>query len=320
MKLFEHPDFDQFVIQTREHLALPGLTEQLIEKDYYVTEVLRVIAESLPEQVIFKGGTSLSKGWGLIQRFSEDVDLFVDPQKFIPILGKNGIDRELKKLRDKVGEHPGLALVPEESKTSGGFGRSDHFRYPQKFGGAAAVRDTVLLESGTASGREPVVDIAIESYIGRFLRERDINIEAEDRDAFSMRVMHFRRTFVEKLFTIHAKVEIFKRDGTPIRTYARHYYDLYQLLQHEEVHRMLASAEYAEIKADYKRVTEASFPRDYFEPPEMSFSSSDALFPSSDLRAAIERDYQAQCSTLCYGGFPLFDDVQDALNSIRLLL
>lgn len=82
---------------------------------------------------------------------------------------------------------------------------------------------------------------------------------------------------------------------------------------------MLASAEYAEIKADYKRVTRASFPRDYFEPLDMCFSSRDALFSSTDLRAAIKRDYQAQTSTLCYGGFPSFNEVQDAFNDIRLL-
>ena len=66
MRLFEHPDFDQVILQAAEHFQLrPGI----IEKDYYVTEVLRIIAATAGDKVIFKGGTSLSKGWNLIQRF-----------------------------------------------------------------------------------------------------------------------------------------------------------------------------------------------------------------------------------------------------------
>ena len=288
MRLYQHADFDQLVIQTRRHLDVPGLTEQLIEKDYFVTELLRIVATRFPTQAIFKGGTSLSKAWGLIRRFSEDVDLFVDPNQFTPPLGKNGIDRELKALRDQVAQYPAFELI--DGKTSGGFGCSDSFRYPQRFGGIAAVRDAVLLESGTASGREPVVTENIESYVARFLRETALDLDADDRSPFPMRVMHFRRTFVEKMFALHAKVEIFKRDGRPIGTYARHYYDIFCLLQQPEVTDMLTSTEYADIKRDYKAVSEASFPRDYFEPEGMSFANSDALFPPASLRPAIEVD------------------------------
>jgi predicted nucleotidyltransferase component of viral defense system len=79
MKLYEHPDFGEAIIAARNHFAQPGLTLQLIEKDYYVTEALRIVANYMPGEVIFKGGTSLSKGWNLIHRFSEDIDLFVNP-------------------------------------------------------------------------------------------------------------------------------------------------------------------------------------------------------------------------------------------------
>ena len=105
--------------------------------------------------MIFKGGTSLAKGWNLIDRFSEDIDIFLDPQAFDPPLGKKAIDRELKKLRDAVGEHPGLNYLNKESHTIGGFGRSDQFSYNQKFGGSGELASRVLLEAGTASGREP---------------------------------------------------------------------------------------------------------------------------------------------------------------------
>ena len=56
-----------------------------------------------------------------------------------------------------------------------------------------------------------------------------------------MRLLHFRRTFVEKMFAIHSKVELLKRDRQPIGTYARHYYDLHELAARDEVRVMLAS-------------------------------------------------------------------------------
>jgi predicted nucleotidyltransferase component of viral defense system len=129
MKLFEHPDFEQAILQAAEDFRAQGLRPAIVEKDYYVTEALRIIADTAGDNVIFKGGTSLSKGWNLIQRFSEDIDIFLDPLAFEPALKKNGIDRELKKLRDAVGAHPALTFVPNESQTIGGFGRNDRFSY-----------------------------------------------------------------------------------------------------------------------------------------------------------------------------------------------
>ena len=67
MRLFEHPDFEQAVIRAAEHFRPRGLRGSLIEKDYFVTEALRIIAQAAGDKVIFKGGTSLSKGWNLIR-------------------------------------------------------------------------------------------------------------------------------------------------------------------------------------------------------------------------------------------------------------
>ena len=127
MKLFEHPGFEQAIIRAADHFRPRGLREAIIEKDYYVTEALRIIEQEAGGKVIFKGGTSLSKGWNLIQRFSEDVDIFLDPTAYDPALGKNAIDRELKKLRDAIAMHPALTFVAKESQAIGGFGRNDRF-------------------------------------------------------------------------------------------------------------------------------------------------------------------------------------------------
>ncbi len=229
MRLFEHPDFEQALIHAETHFRSRGLRAAIIEKDCFVTEVLRIIASIAGEQVIFKGGTSLSKGWNLLQRFSEDIDLFLDPIRFEPALTARGIDRELRRLRDAVARHPALSFVSEESQTIGGFGRSDRFAFPQRFGGPAEVVNRVLLEAGTASGREPTVAMPLRSLLAQFLSETGVSLGAEDEQPFTMRLLHFRRTFVEKLFAIHSKVEAIKRERRPLGSYARHYYDLYQL-------------------------------------------------------------------------------------------
>ncbi len=83
-RLFEHPDFEQAVIRAAEHFRPRGLREAVIEKDYFVTEALRIVQQAAGDKIIFKGGTSLSKGWNLIQRFSEDIDIFLDPAAFSP--------------------------------------------------------------------------------------------------------------------------------------------------------------------------------------------------------------------------------------------
>jgi hypothetical protein len=188
MKLYEHPDFEQAVLQAAEHFRSRGLRPAIIEKDYFVTEALRVIAETAGDKVIFKGGTSLAKGWNLIERFSEDIDIFLDPAAFTPPLGKRPIDRELKKLRDAVGEHPALKFVEKESQTIGGFGRSDRFAYTQRFGGPGEVAARVLLEAGTASGREPTAVVELRSYLSQFLDEAGLTFDAEDDEPFSLRL------------------------------------------------------------------------------------------------------------------------------------
>jgi hypothetical protein len=319
VKLFEHPEFDQAILQAAEHFRGEGWRPAIIEKDYYVTEALRIIAGA-GDKLILKGGTSLAKGWNLIQRFSEDIDIFLDPAAFEPALGKRGIDRELKKLRDAVGAHPALALLQNEGQTVGGFGRSDRFSYPQRFGGPGEVADRVLVEAGAASGREPAITVELRSYLGQFLQDRGLSLGAEDQGSFPMRLLHFRRTFVEKMFAIHGKVELLKRDGQALGTYARHYYDLFQLAAQAEVIVMLKSSEYTAIKADYDQISRTHFPRSYFYPDGMSFSRSDALFPPVDLAAVIGAEYETQCRMLCYGPYPPWVEIQARLLELRELL
>jgi hypothetical protein len=320
MKLFEHRDFEQAILQAAEYFSSRGLRPAVIEKDYYVTEALRIVAATTGDKAIFKGGTSLSKGWNLIERFSEDIDIFLDPLAFEPALTKRAIDRELKKLRDAVSGHPALTFVESESQTIGGFGRNDRFAYTQKFGGAGEVASRVLVEAGTASGREPTTVVQLQSYLGQFMQETSASVGADDEGNFQMRLLHFRRTFVEKMFAIHGKVQLLKADKQPLGSYARHYYDLFQLSDKPEVLAMLKSDEYADIKKDYDLVSRTYFPKSYFPPDKMSFAGSDALFPAEELSATISAEYEAQCRMLCYGPYPSWSEVQSRFSEIRKLL
>ncbi len=317
MKLFQHPDFEQAILAAADRFQDRGLRPIVIEKDYYVTEALRLLASLGEKNIIFKGGTSLSKGWNLIQRFSEDIDIFLDPYASGTKLSTRAIDRELKTLRDLIRGHPGLRHLPEQSKTIGGFGRNDRFEYEQIFGGLGDIKPHVYLEAGTASGREPTAMVELSSYLAQFLKESGTSLGAEDESSFFMRLLHFRRTFVEKMFAIHGKVAMLSNEGRALGSYARHYYDLFQLSNEPTVIEMLQSDEYGRIQADYDRISREHFDRSYLAPEGMTFSGSPALFPPTSLDAAIRAEYTAQCELLCFGPFPAWEEVKARFEEIR---
>lgn len=122
------------------------------------------------------------------------------------------------------------------------------------------------------------------------------------------------------MFAIHSKLELLKREGRPLGTYARYYYDLYQLSQRPEVLAMLQSIEYGEIKQDYDLISRTHFPGSYFYPDKMSFANSDALFPSDKLLAEIGDAYEGQSEVLCFGAHPSWDAVQTRFSELRGLL
>ena len=319
MKLFEHPDFRDAVIAAREHFAPLELTEQFIEKDYYVTEALRIVATQWPTQVIFKGGTSLSKGWKLIERFSEDIDLFLNRQAFVPRLGANRVDRELEAIESAVGNHSGLTVEPTLGRRKRGVYRHSYFTYERQFSGIEAIANRIFLEMGTRSGTYPTQTVMLSSYVAEFMHEIGESLDTEDESTFSMLLLDFRRTFVEKLFTIHSKVVKSQEDGESIGTYARHYYDLFCLAKQSQVQELLQSEEYSQLKEDCDRISREYFP-DYNPPEAMKFSNSLALFPTGEIRQTLKREYEQQCSSLCYGNYPSWDEVEACFEEFRDLL
>lgn len=316
MRLHEHEDFAAFVTAAAGDA---GLSEPFVEKDYWITEILRVVADTLGDRAIFKGGTSLSKGWNLIDRFSEDVDLFVNPAVEPTLASPRAIDRVLKRLNRDVASIPGLDFIRDASRTFGGFGRDDVFRYESRYSAVPDFPPTVLLEAGIQSGDQPTATISIASIVGRTLIDRGVvgDLGMDGVQPFQMTLLHFRRTFVEKLFAIHGKIERLKQDGHPLGRDARHYADLYVLAGESDVLAMLASPEYAEIKADYDEMSRKYFSKSYRPPKGLCFDSSDALFPDDELRAVIEPVYEDECQRLFFRPHPPFADVLERLATIR---
>lgn len=315
VRLFEHEDFEAAITAAA---AAREVDEPFVEKDYYITEILRLVSENYGDRVIFKGGTSLSKGWQLIERLSEDIDLLVVRDRFVPALSRGKSDRELKQLKDLVAAHPGLRWNRDQSEVFGG-ARRDVFVFDQRFA-MVGLPDTVQTEPGVVGGDYPTVDLEIESEVGVFLREQGQPDVADDLGAFRVTTLHFRRTFVEKLFVVHALAERLKDEGTPFGRDARHYYDIHRLAGEDEVTKMLASDECRAIKKNCEEIGLKFFKSKYRGPPDLDFSQSDGLFPPQALREQIEADYTAQCELLCYGEFPSFDAVLGRIEGLQELL
>ncbi|WP_017306126.1 nucleotidyl transferase AbiEii/AbiGii toxin family protein [Spirulina subsalsa] len=317
MKLFKHPDFRDLINATVAHFSQRPLTEEIVEKDYYITEALRIIANHSPDQVIFKGGTSLSKGWDLIQRFSEDIDLFLDKSKFKPELSKNKTNNYLKSLKTIVEDDEAFTwkrtVNSEKCKH-----RSDEFEYQSCIDeGLNSLSNTILLEIGTRSGNFPIEKRAICSYIVRFLQETEMTLNAEDESSFDINALHFKRTFVEKLFIVHNKITAVgdRLENLNDRD-VRHFYDLYQLSKEPDVINLLKSNDYAKIREDCARISQENFAQTTAELLP-NFADSPALFPTGDVAEQLKKRYQQQCNLLCYGDYPAWDAVQTQLSSLK---
>ena len=156
----------------------------------------------------------------------------------------------------------------------------------------------------------------LSSFVADRLNERGLAEAAVDLEPFPMTLLHFRRTFVEKLFTVHGKVERLKTEGERLRRDARHYADLYVLAGRPEVLAMIESEEYGQIRADYNQKSIRFFKNSYRPPEDLRFNKSDALFLPGQLRATVEEDYYADVRLLFRDGPPEFDAVIGRLQTL----
>jgi len=291
------------------------INPSIVEKDYFVTEALRRIHLEFGSVVVFKGGTSLSKGWNLINRFSEDIDLYVEPLE-----SEDETLERFHQIAACVGRFPGFTRRSGR-KDTGRSSWTEEFTYDSKVPSFGGIRPVVLLEAGIQSADQPTETRALTSMISHSLNLRNANQETQDRNGFPMRLLHFRRTFVEKLFTLHSRVERSIRQNRDLGRDARHYYDLAMLINQPETQTMLVSQEYTNICKEYRSLTAKFYPGQVkFLPDGMNLQKSSAFFPNDELLGKLMSAYVREAETLCYGPYPAFDDVLNAFAGIREFL
>ena len=223
-----------------------GFFAQIIEKDLWVTTILQIVF-SLPfaDKLVFKGGTSLSKVWNVIERFSEDIDLAIDRQYFgfEGDLGANQLRKLRKKssvfvkddfcdaLQNAISHHAIKNLCSVEAETDKEDNntclepRKIFIRYKSLFDKISYLSAEIVLEIGARSLIEPVAPHAIKSIISE-----NFNIETSFVNSDIITAIP-EKTFLEKAFLLH---EIFTGSGSKIADRkSRHLYDLEKMMDRE---------------------------------------------------------------------------------------
>lgn len=202
-----------------------GKSEQMVEKDTIQSMFLFELAKSeLP--FVFKGGTSLSKAYNLVDRFSEDIDLSMNRRPTQSERVKS------KELIIEIAENLGLVLSnPEEIKS-----RYDYNKYVFKYDSLFSVIPLeIIIETSYYQSVYPVDKHVVGSFVGRFCLDRNIILPVPFEAAeVMMNVQSIERTFVDKVFAVcDYKIQNMQdRDS-------RHLYDICKLLQEVELNEEL---------------------------------------------------------------------------------
>lgn len=290
MLLRDDPDFatalGRAAADLREHAAF-------VEKDYWVTQALRSLVAAEGPGVLLKGGTSLSKGYGIIDRFSEDVDILL-----VRRAGQTArsVEARLAALTAAVAADLGLPWEPMRAPGRGVHAsRGDWIRYPSvpdRATGLPITADAVLLETRVGEGHEPSEMVTVAPIVARWPVVADAGYE--DLAPFDLRVLEPRRTLVEKLVAVHTTVEAWTPDGPADQArFGRHYYDIFRLLGHAPTVAALADREgFLRIHAEVERVSAEAY-RGAAPRPEGGFAAATAFAPPRDgeLRAWLEASY-----------------------------
>ena len=221
-----------------------GMSRFAVEKDWWVSRTLDIIFQlDIAKHIVFKGGTSLSKAWGLIDRFSEDIDLAID-QEFFMSPANNWSKKERTQLRKIAGKYStdhffldieksfidqgyeGLKFQVIETTESDKDPRILKIFYPALITqNGNYMEPHVQVELSCRSLREPFSDRKIESLVDTHFSGKDFAMES-----FMVPTVNPERTFLEKLFLLH---EEFHRplEKRRVNRLSRHLYDVYQLAQ-----------------------------------------------------------------------------------------
>ena len=191
----EKDAFEQLVLRTSDYL---GVKAEIVEKDYFVTIFLKRIAAVMPD-IVFKGGTSLSKCYHIIKRFSEDIDLNVQSEKK-PSESKR---KQLKANITKIISDLDFGLTNADSIKS----RRDYNRYiidyPSSLS-AAYLKEQLIVETAIYQRAYPTKIMTADSLIYQYLHENgyDAFIKQYDLEPFTLNVQTAERTMLDKMYAL----------------------------------------------------------------------------------------------------------------------
>ena len=210
--------FQEVIDAASDHL---GISKETVEKDYYVTMILKKLAETKELPCVFKGGTSLSKCFHCIDRFSEDIDI-----TFTEHLGESRRKRLKYKVLKPIADDLGLVIRNWDKIESDKdynvyfFSYESVLEYPDD-----VIRPEVKLETSLISYAFPAEVKSVGSLVNDYLTISNKElIEEFDLMPFDMRVQSLNRTFIDKVFALCD----YYMEGKSKR-YSRHLYDLYKL-------------------------------------------------------------------------------------------
>lgn len=241
MKLHENKGlFQDAVIATSQQI---GIREIFVEKDYWVTYALyHIFKNDIGKETVFKGGTALSKCFGLIQRFSEDIDLVVIRNENETA---NQLRNKIKKISKSVSD-----ILPETNidgiTNKVGMIRKTAHHYPQIFEGHfGQVRDIIIVESTWLSDFEPYTTATVSSYIYEMMlrNNQQTLIDTYKLNPFKVLVLNPKRTLCEKIMSL-VRFSHTQNPVTDLRNKIRHTYDIHLMLQDKNLRSFFQSDDF----------------------------------------------------------------------------
>ncbi|PUZ30213.1 nucleotidyl transferase AbiEii/AbiGii toxin family protein [Chitinophaga costaii] len=264
MYLHDHPQFKDLLLIVADR---EGIAPMLVEKDYWIMHVLSCLEQHF--DFALKGGTSLSKGHHIIDRFSEDLDLLIEPPADLGFAVnqtsiKDNAVASRKAFYDWLAQHiqfPGLIHTERDyAFDDTRYYRSGGIRliYPSVTTALPGVKGGILLEAGF-SKVAPNVPLSISSWAYDFAVSNTQDAITDNR-ARAVRCYHPGYTLVEKIQTVirHYRQEV--ESGDKQKNFMRQYYDIYSLLDNAEVLAFIGSPEYQAHRAAWITGKDALIP------------------------------------------------------------
>lgn len=307
---------------------LKGMGAYAVEKDWWVVQTLTILFElEIGEHLVFKGGTSLSKAWSLIQRFSEDIDLAVN-RTFFGYEG-NLSKHQRSKLRKEAGKYTseilfdklkskflekgllGIEFEMVDATSSDQDPRIINIHYPSVIETHEYILPKVQLEIGARSLFEPFVMKEISSLLDEYYPNKVFT-----QKPIKIPTVIPERTFLEKIFLLH---EEFQRPKEKVRVnrLSRHLYDIYQLSKTDFAERAILDKELYETIVKHRKLFTKVSGVDYSLHQPQTINP----LPTSNYIKLWKEDYKIMQEKMIYGDSPSFDaminGIQEFINRMN---